>query len=128
MATIINNDSNLSTDGLDNKSLKHKKGNKSTNIEMITKELDFDKLCNSCIGSKHIQIINHKLIIPITQKLEAVHGDLWGPYDPTSFTGSQYRVLLFNKFMRKSWIFFICLKDIFFDTFKPWLEKVKIKT
>ena len=63
---IIDNDFNSSTDDLDNKSLKNEKRNKNTNMTRITQKSDFDELCNPYIGSKHIQIINHKSIIPIT--------------------------------------------------------------
>ena len=100
--TIIDNDSNSSTDGLDNKSLENEKRNKSTNMAIITQELDFDELCDPCIGSKYKQIINYKPIIPITRKLETIHGDLWGPHDPASFVKSQYGVLLLDQFMQKS--------------------------
>ena len=65
---------------------------------------------------------------PTTQKLKTVHRDLWGPHDSTSFARSQYRVLLFNEFTQKSWVLFICSKDIFFNTFKSWLKKVEIET
>lgn len=43
---IINNDSNSSINDLDNKNLKNKKRNESTNITMITQKLDFDEVCN----------------------------------------------------------------------------------
>lgn len=49
---IINHDFNFSIDDLDNKSLKNKKINKSSNIIIITQELEFDMLCNLCIKSK----------------------------------------------------------------------------
>ena len=126
--TIIDNDSNSSTDGSDNESLENEKRNESTNMAMITQEPDFDELCDPCIGSKHTQIINHKPMTPTTRKLEAVHGDLWGPHDPASFAGSQYGALLLDEFTRKSWVLFIRSKDTFFDAFKPWLEKVEIET
>ena len=54
------------------------------------------------------------------QKLEANHRDLWKLYDLASFAESLYKALLLNKFMRKSWVFFICSKDIFFNIFESW--------
>ena len=62
---IINNDSKFFTDSSDNKNLKNKKKNKSTNIAMIIQESNFDKLCNLCIGNKYIWIINYKSMILI---------------------------------------------------------------
>ena len=64
--TIIDNNSNSFINSFDNKILENKKGNKSTNIAMITQEPDFDKLYNSCIRSKHIKIINYKPMTPTT--------------------------------------------------------------
>ena len=126
--TIIDNNSNSSTDGSDNENLENKKGNESTNMAIIIKEQDFDDLCDPYIESKHTQIINHKPMTLITQKLKGVHGDLWRPHNSAYFIGSQYGVLLLNEFTQKSWVFFIRSKDIFFDAFKPWLEKVEIET
>ena len=125
---IIDNYSNSSINSLNNKSLKNKKRNKSTNIAIITQKPDFDNLCNPCIGIKHIEIINHKPLTLTIQKLKAIYRDLWKLYDPSFFTRSQHTVLFLNKFMQKSWVLFIYSKNIFFNTFKSWLEKVEIET
>ncbi len=44
---------------------------------------DFDKICEPCVGSKHIRVVRRqKLMTPAEDKLEAVHVDPWGPHDP----------------------------------------------
>lgn len=73
---IINNDFNFFKDGLDNKILENEENNKSINMTIIRKKSKFDELCNLYIGSKYIQIINHKPIIAITQKFKAVYKNL----------------------------------------------------
>ena len=57
-----------------------------------------------------------------------MYRDLWRPHNLLSFVQNQYEALLFNKFRWKSWVFSICLKNMFFDVFKSWLKKVEIKT
>ena len=45
---------------------------------IITQKSDFDELYDLYIGSKYIQIINHKPVTPIIKNLIAVHENLKG--------------------------------------------------
>lgn len=46
---------------------------------------NFDEIFKLCIGNKQTKIIKQqKLMTSIKEKFEKVHGNLWGPYDPSS--------------------------------------------
>lgn len=46
---------------------------------------EMDKLYTPYIGSKSTQVVRqNKTMTPITEKLEEMHADLWGPHDPPS--------------------------------------------
>ena len=62
---------------------------------------------------------------PTTRRLQEVHADLWGPYEPASISGKSYVALLLDKFTRKSWVLMLRSKDEFFDAFKLWLPRAE---
>ena len=86
---------------------------------------DVEELCETCIKSKHIRIVKSKKMTPTTRRLQEVHADLWGPYEPASISGKSYVALLLDKFTRKSWLLILRSKDKFFDAFKLWLLRAK---
>lgn len=80
-----------------------------------------ERLCDTCIESKHTRIIRHKKMTLTIRKLQELHADLWGPHDPPSISRKSYVGLHFDEFTRKSWILLLRSKDEFFDAFKYWL-------
>ncbi len=47
-------------------------------MEMI--EADFERICQSCVGSKKNRTVQRKKMNPTKEKLEEVQADLWGPH------------------------------------------------
>ena len=95
-----------------NKAIKHNLG-------------DVEKLCETCIKSKHTRIVKSKKMTLTTRRLQEVHADLWGPYKPAFISGKSYVTLLLNEFTRKSWVLMLRSKDEFFDAFKLWLPRAE---
>lgn len=62
---------------------------------------------------------------PTIRKLQEIHVDLWGPYDPPLLSGRTYVGLLLDEFTQKSWVLFLRSKDKFFDAFKLWLPRAE---
>lgn len=93
-------------------------------------ELDIiDKLCTPCVGSKSTRVVRqNKSMTATTKKLEEVHANLWGPYDPLSQSGSVYSAILMCKHTRKSWMLYLKGKDDFVNAFQAWLPRVETES
>ena len=63
---------------------------------------EIEKLYDPCIESKYIKISRHKKMTLTTRKLDEIHADLWGPYDPLLLSGKTYVGLLLDEFTQKS--------------------------
>lgn len=61
-----------------------------------------EKLCKTCIESKHIRIVRSKKITTTTRKLQEVYADLQGPHKPTCISAKNYKTILLHEFTRKS--------------------------
>ena len=103
----------------------------STVIRRIrTKDSDvLDKLCTPCIGIKSIRVVwKNKSMTPTTDKLEEVHADLWGPYNPPSQSGATYTAILMCKHTQKIWTLYLQKKDNFIDVFQAWLPRAEAES
>ena len=92
-------------------------------------ELNIDgvkQLCKACIESKHTRIEKSKKMTPTTKRLQEIHTDLQGLYEPASISGKNYVALLLDEFTRKLWIILLRSKDEFFDTFKLRLLRAEV--
>lgn len=93
-------DSNIHIDNLSNiqpvREVAHKiKTDKNNDL--------LDKLCISCVGSKSTWVVRqYKLMTPTSNKLEEVHVDLWGSYDPPSQSRSIYLIIFMCKHLQKT--------------------------
>lgn len=86
---------------------------------LLNKIMDsIEDFCNKCIKNKHTRIIKHKAITRIIQRVEEIHNDFWGPYDPSSISEKSYIGLLLNKYIQKSWVPLLRSKSEFFNAFK----------
>lgn len=94
-------------------------------ISKIT-NLNFDKICKSCVGSKQTWMVRRQKLITITEKkLKKVYVDLWGPHNLPSLLGSTYIVILVCKKTRKTWVLYLRSKDKFVNVFQNWLPRVE---
>lgn len=64
----------------------------------------------------------------ISNKLEEINTELWGPHDPPLQSGSTYIAILMYKHTRKTWTLYLQRKDDFIDAFQKWLPKVEAKS
>lgn len=70
-----------------------------------------ENLSNIYIKNKHTRIIKHKEMTLTVQKLEEIHANLWGSYDPLSILKKSYVGLLLVEYMQKSWVLLLKSKD-----------------
>ena len=88
-----------------------------------------DKLCTLCVGSKSTRVVQrNKSMTPTTDKLEEVHTNLWGLYNPPSQSNSTYATILICKHTQKTWTLYLRRKDDFIDAFQAWLPQVKAES
>ena len=62
------------------------------------------------------------------KKLEEVHVDFWGSYDPASLSRNVYAAILICEKTKKTWVLYFHSKDEFVDASQVWLPKVEIKS
>lgn len=73
-------------------------------VSQIIEDSDIlDKLCTLCIGNKSIKVvIQNKSMTVISNKLEEVHANLWGLYNPPLQSRSTYVAIIICEYMRKT--------------------------
>lgn len=64
-------------------------------------------------------------MIEVSEKLEEVHVDLWGPHNLPLLSGKTYAAILLDAKTRKTWVYYLRSKDEFVDLFQVWLPKVE---
>lgn len=91
-------------------------------LETSAIDPDFKKLCITCVVRKSTRTVKrHKSMTLANEKLEEVHADLWGPYNPPSQSGNTYAAILMCEHTRKTWTLYLRTKDEFVDVFQVWL-------
>ncbi len=107
LVEVFMDSEDLDDSGSDSQSLLEKETGSSSacQIKANTNDNDLlDKLCTPCMGSKLTQVVwRNKSMIPIIEKFEEVHANLWGPHDPPSQFGNTYTAILICEHMRKTW-------------------------
>lgn len=89
-----------------------------TTIFQATKTNILDKIYVPCVKSRLTETLKqNKSMTTITNKLEDVHTDFWGPYDPFSQSENIYTAILICKHICKIWTLYLKEKDDFVDTF-----------
>ena len=58
--------------------------------------------------------------VPVNEKLELVHTDVWGPTSVSSTKGKQYFVTFIDDHSRKVWVYFLRHKFEVFEASKRW--------
>jgi len=73
---------------------------------------------NYMMGKQHKARIPKESSTMSTRKNELIHYDLCGPFLEASLEGSKYIVVFTDDFNRKSWTFFMKVKNDTFEKFK----------
>jgi transposase InsO family protein len=77
--------------------------------------LEFDqveKLCEACLAGKHMHApFPQQATRRATQSPLLLHGDMYGPVNPTTPSGNKYFLLLVDDFSRYMWISLLHSKD-----------------
>jgi hypothetical protein len=64
----------------------------------------------------------------VTQKLERVYMDFWGPYETPIIGGSRYMLTVTDDFSGKSWIFLTKDRREVYQVFESWRNQVQLKS
>jgi hypothetical protein len=76
-------------------------------------------VCGNCMmGNQHKARIPKESSTMSTRKNKLIHYDLCGPFLAASLEGSKYIVVFTDDFSRKSWTFFMKVKNDTFEKFK----------
>jgi len=76
-------------------------------VKGLPKFKKVDGVCKVCnIGKQHRDKIPKKSHWSASEKLESVHGDLFGPIYPISNGGKRYLLVLVDNYSPKTWIYF----------------------
>jgi hypothetical protein len=78
------------------------------------KQIDLD-FCEHCVYGKHKRVIFLRVKKEKkSERLELVHTDVWGLTHISSLGGSHYYVTFINDATRKTWVYCIRQKNVFF--------------
>ncbi|GJR70348.1 putative ribonuclease H-like domain-containing protein [Tanacetum coccineum] len=82
-----------------------------TKTECLVLSLDFKLLDESQKGKQHKASCKSKLMSSISQPLQMLHMDLFGPTSVRSINHKTYCLVVTDDFSRFSWVFFLASKD-----------------
>ncbi|GJZ41108.1 putative ribonuclease H-like domain-containing protein [Tanacetum coccineum] len=88
------------------------KGGKITGIGFPSKLFENDHTCVACQkGKQHKASCKTKLVSSISQPLQILHMDLFGPTSVRSVNHKTYYLVVTDDYTRFSWVFFLATKD-----------------
>jgi hypothetical protein len=98
------------------------------NLLLDLKQIYLD-FCEHCVYGKQKRVIFLRVRKEkISERLELVHTDVWGPAQVSSLGGSCYYVTFIDDATRKNWVYCIRQKNDVFDTFMKWKSLVENET
>jgi hypothetical protein len=59
--------------------------------------------CETCAINKSIRSVNRDTPEPVTQQLERVYTDFWGPFNVPTLGGAKYILTFTDDYSRKTW-------------------------
>ena len=78
-----------------------------------------NKLCRNCIARKHHRTsFPKKSAFRVTEPLELIHMDIYGPITPTTLGRSWYFLLIIDDFSQLTWVAMRQCKSDAFEAFK----------
>ncbi|GKB27945.1 putative ribonuclease H-like domain-containing protein [Tanacetum coccineum] len=85
-----------------------------------------DHTCVACQkGKQHKASCKTKLVSSISQPLQMLHMDLFGPTSVRSINHKSYCLVVTNDFSRFSWVFFLAIKDETSGILKTFITGIK---
>nr|GEW32511.1 putative ribonuclease H-like domain-containing protein [Tanacetum cinerariifolium] len=85
-----------------------------------------DHTCVACQkGKQHKATCKAKLISSISQPLQMLHMDLFGPTSVMSINHKKYYLVVTDDFSRFSWVFFLAIKDETSKVLKPFITAIE---
>jgi hypothetical protein len=84
--------------------------------------------CEICKITKSTQKINRAPAARVTQRLERVYMDFWGPYEMPTIGGSRYMLTITDDFSRKSWIYLTKDRREVYQVFKSWRTQAQLES
>lgn len=95
---------------------------KENNLPLSSNKLSS---CKDCVKSKaHVLPFTSSTSF-VSQPLEVIHSNLWGPSSVVSSNGHRYYVHFIDEFSRFSWIYFLSTKDEVGHTFSEFKSQVE---
>lgn len=73
--------------------------------------------CEHCILGKSARVSFRPSTYIITDRLDYIHSDLWGPTRVTTHGGAKYFLTFIDDFSRKLWVYMLKTKDEVFNRF-----------
>jgi hypothetical protein len=71
-------------------------------------QFEKDRIYSACQAEKQVGVPHPpKSIMTITQPLELIHMDLFGPVAYLSFRGKKYGLVIVDDYSRFTWVFFV---------------------
>nr|GEZ08656.1 ribonuclease H-like domain-containing protein [Tanacetum cinerariifolium] len=94
--------------------------------EPIFAKIDFMKAIESVKHRKqHKATCKAKLVSSISQPLQMLHMDLFGPTSIMSINHKKYSLVVTDDFSRFSWVFFLAIKDETSNVLKPFITAIE---
>jgi hypothetical protein len=84
--------------------------------------------CEICKMTKSTQKVTRTPAPRVTQKLERVHMDFWGPYETPTIGGSRYMLTVTDDFSRKSWIYLTKDRREVYQVFESWRNQAQLES
>jgi transposase InsO family protein len=88
-------------------------------------KVDQEGVCKGCAQGKNIKNPFPKSDSKVEGILELIHSDVCGPMPSTSLSGYVYYVSFIDDYSRKTWVYFLKLKDEVLEKFKEFKALVE---
>ena len=88
-----------------------------------------DGVCSGCVIKKHHRdSFDKRASWHASVPLELVHSDLCGPLPSASFSGFKYFLTFIDEYSRRTWVYFLKLKNEVFNMFLAYKALVEIQS
>lgn len=81
--------------------------------------------CETCALSKSVRNVNRVAAGYVTERLERVHTDFWGPFATPTPSGARYILTVTDDYTRKSWIYLTKARTELYERFREWQIEVE---
>ncbi|OAQ57747.1 reverse transcriptase, RNA-dependent DNA polymerase [Pochonia chlamydosporia 170] len=99
---------------------KHMEGKLNTLMDDLGNQSFCPPFCSSCTEAKMTRNVAREPMSIVTEKLERVHMDLWGPVEP-SLQGMKYMLTITDQATGRIWVYFSRDKMRIIEKIKAWV-------